>query len=281
MSTRLYYELKAALALFGKPCDALDETEQEKTRAVARQYMKIEAAVLASHEAQGVCLAPGEIEAAIETIRRRHPDPESYRASLASIHLDETTLAAALARDLLVDAVMNRVGARAGMVDATEAEIFYYTHLDRFSTPERRAARHILITVNDDFPENRATDAERRMREIARRLAAKPDRFEEQAIKHSECPTALNGGCLGEIQRGQLFPVLDETLFRLRPGELSAVLRSELGFHLLRCDAIHPARTTPYAEVADKLITTLTAERSRAEAKRWLTAILRPARAAS
>jgi peptidylprolyl isomerase/peptidyl-prolyl cis-trans isomerase C len=274
MSLRPYYELKAAFALFGTSCDKLTEAESKRVGSVASHYMKLEAAVLASDEARGVCLAAGAVEAAIEEIRARHPGIEAYHASLAAAALDETALVEALARDLLVDAVMNRVGARAGTVDARAAEIFYHAHLDRFNIPERRAAHHILITINDDFPENRADEAQRRLHEIAARLAANPERFEEQAVKHSECPTALNGGLLGEVRRGQLFPTLDEALFQLRAGELSGVLRTELGVHLLRCDSIHPARTTPYAEVADKLIARLSAERGQTAAKRWLAGIL-------
>lgn len=277
MSIRSYYELKAALALFNKDCGSLTEAERGRMREVAVQYAEIEAVVLASSEASGVCLAPGAVEAAIAQIRERHPDADSFAASLARAGLDESRLAEALRRDLLVDAVMDRVGARSAAVGNTEAEIFYYTHLDRFHSPERRTARHILVTINDDYPENSSERAAQRIREIARRLASKPLRFEEQAIKHSECPTALNGGLLGEVLRGQLYPVLDEALFQLPAGTLSGVLRSELGFHLLRCDAIQPARTLAYPEVAEALRRRLTEDRARRDAKRWLARLLRPA----
>lgn len=277
MNNQPYYELKAALALFNKDRSALNETERKRVREVALQYARIEAVVLSSTEAGGVCLAPGAVEAAIGEIRARHPDPESFTASLARAGLDEALLTTALRRDLLVEAVMDRVGARAGEVGDTEAEIFYYTHLDRFHTPEKRTARHILITVNDDYADNSAARAEQRIREIARRLDAKPGRFEEQAIKHSECPTALSGGLLGAVARGQLYPALDEALFQLPTTTLSGVLRSELGFHLLYCDAIQPARTPSYAEVATALRHRLTQDRARRDAKRWLARLLHPA----
>lgn len=277
MNSQPYYELKAALALFNKDRGALNEAERGRVREVAAQYARIEAVVLSSTEAGGVCLAPGAVEAAIGEIRARHPDPDSFSASLARAGLDEAQLATALRRDLLVEAVMDRVGARAGEVGDTEAEIFYYTHLDRFHTPEKRTARHILITVNADYAENSAARAEERIVDIARRLANKPSRFEEQAIKHSECPTALSGGLLGAVVRGQLYPALDEALFALPAASLSGVLRSELGFHLLHCDAIHPARTLSYAEVAPALRHRLTQDRARRDAKRWLARLLRPA----
>lgn len=281
MTLNAYYELKAALALFGKEFCALQAAEKTRASDVARQYSAIEAVVLSSEEARGVCLAPGAVDGAIAEIRNRHPDEDSLAATLSHAGLTKQDLADALQRDLLVDAVMARVGAASGMVGETESEIFYYTHLDRFHIPERRNARHILITVNESYADNTAERALRRVEEIGRRLHSKPGRFEEQAIKHSECPTALNGGQLGEIRRGQLYPELDAALFELRAGELSAPIRSELGYHLLRCDAIQPERTLPYTEVAESLRARLTEERAQRDAKHWLAGRLKQARAAS
>lgn len=278
MTPDAYYELKAALALFGRDCSALTDDERVRAKNVARQYASIETVVLSSDEASGVCLSPGAVKKALGELRDRHQDAESFAATLAHAGLTESLLADALRRDLLVDAVMAKVGAAAGQVGATEAEIFYYTHLDRFHTPERRTARHILITVNENFPENTSERAAQRLSEIAGRLKAKPGRFEEQAIKHSECPTALNGGQLGEIRRGQLYPELDEALFHLAAGQLSDVLRSEMGFHIVRCDAIHPEGTVPYPEVAETLRQRLTEERASKDAKRWLAGLLKKTR---
>ena len=278
MNTAAYYKLKAALALYEKPFDGLNATEKVRASKVATQYTSIEAVVLSSTEAQGVCLPPDAIDKAIAEIRQKHPDPESFQAALAKAELTEAQLASALQRDLMVDAVMARVGSAAGQVGETEAEIFYYTHLDRFHAAERRHARHILITVNASYTENTLEQARRRIEEIARRLQHKPARFEEQAIKHSECPTALNGGLLGDVRRGQLYPELEAVLFQLQTGELSDVTQSELGFHLLRCDAIHPERTLAYPEVAESLRSRLTEERAQKEAKRWLAERLKQTR---
>jgi nitrogen fixation protein NifM len=274
MKPLAYYELKAAQALFEKSCGALDAAETRKVAAVARRYADMEAAVLASDEARGVCVPDGAAEAALTEIRGRYPDPDAFAADLAASGLDEGTLAVAVQRDLRVDTVLARVGAQAGETGSVEAEIFYYAHLNRFRSPERRTARHILITVNEDLADNRREVAQRRIGEIARRLAAKPDRFEEQAYKHSECPTALNGGLLGEVPRGQLYPALDAALYAMRAGEVSGVLESELGFHVLRCDQVHPARTVGYTEVATTLRDKLTAQRAQRHARQWLAALL-------
>lgn len=274
MSEPLYYQLKAAQALFAKPCADLDAAESARVRKVALRYAAIESAVLGSVEAHGVCLPDGAVNDALTEIRGRYEDEDAFHAALAGAGLDSHRLSSALQRDLLVDLVLERVGARAEPLGETETEIFYYTHLDRFRRSERRTARHILVTVNDTLPDNTHDKAEQRIGQIARRLRDKPHRFEEQALKHSECPTALNGGLLGAIPRGQLYPALDQALFALPEGAMSDVLESELGFHLVRCDLIDAERTLAFDEVCDALRTRLTEERARRETHQWLEQLL-------
>lgn len=269
-----YYHLKAAHALFSKGYAALGESERRRVDTVAQRYSNIESAVLASDKASGVCLPPDAIDTALAEIRARYPDEDAFACELQTAGLQRDALAMALQRELLVAAVLERVGAEAGEIGKMETEIFYFSHLDRFRVQEQRAARHILITVNDEFPDNVRKAAARRIDEIAARIAARPSRFEEQARKHSECPTALNGGLLGTVTRGKLFPELDAALFDMDAGEISAPLESQLGFHLLRCDVIYPARTLPYSEVAGSLRKRLTEERSQAHSKLWLAELL-------
>lgn len=274
-ATQVYYELKAALALFSKSPSALEAAEATRVKAVARRYVEIESVVLSSPEAQGVCLADDAVDNAVAEIRSRYEDENTFAFELEAAGLDVASLGAALQRDLLVEAVMERVGAQAGQVDDTEAEIFYYAHVDRFRAPERRTVRHILVTINEAYPDNTRDVANRRIKEICKRLNNKPERFEEQAMKHSECPTALNGGLLGDMPRGTLFPELDAVLFEMKEGQLSDVVESEIGFHLLRCDVIQPERILSYPEVSESLRQQLTAERSRKDARRWLTELLK------
>jgi nitrogen fixation protein NifM len=269
-----YYRLKAAHALFSKGYAALGEGERTRVDTVAQRYANIESAVLARDKASGVSLSPDASDTALAEIRARYPDEDAFACELNAAGLQRDALAVALRRELLVAAVLERVGAEAGEVGKMETEIFYFSHLDRFRANEQRAARHILITVNDDFADNMRPIAERRINEIATRIATRPSRFEEQARKHSECPTALNGGLLGTVTRGKLFPELDAALFEMDAGEISAPLESQLGFHLLRCDAVHPARTLPYSEVASSLRKRLTEQRSNSHSKAWLAELL-------
>jgi parvulin-like peptidyl-prolyl isomerase len=88
------------------------------------------------------------------------------------------------------------------------------------------------------------------MLRLAERLAQKPKSFEELALKHSECPTAMRGGRIGLVRRGRLYPELDEAAFALHTGQISEVVESEMGFHLLWCKTIRRPETISLKKAA-------------------------------
>jgi nitrogen fixation protein NifM len=169
---------------------------------------------------------------------------------------------------------MEIVGTRAENVSDMDVELYYQYHPEQFRRPETRLVRHILITINDSIPENTHAAAHKRIDEIATRLAKEPQRFEEQALKHSECPTALDGGKLGDLPRGKLFPELDKALFELKAGEVSGVLESELGFHVLRCDAITEAGVLGYDQAKLHIRKLMEQKRKRVCQQAWVKQLL-------
>ena len=84
----------------------------------------------------------------------------------------------------------------------TDVEIFYLMHRERFHRPEFRQLKYILLTINDNLPGSDRATTRARVDAIRARLIKSPERFAEQAPKHFEGPTAMNGGLLGATKRG-------------------------------------------------------------------------------
>ena len=272
----VYQEFKAAQSLYRKAPRQLSEKERAHVRQVAARQYAIEARVLESEEARGVCVPDATLAAAQREIRGRYQDDADFAADLAANGLTEPGLLEALRRDLAVEAVLERVSSGAARVSDVDLEIFYHLHRDRFMQPERRRARQILITINDRFPENRRAAALTRIREIRDRLRLAPERFAEQAMKHSECPTALQGGFLGEYQLGQMFPELERILFALDAGQVSDVAETHLGFHLLRCDAIVDAKLAPFTQAAPRIREIVQRRRAQHYQRAWVRQLFQP-----
>lgn len=269
-----HHRLKAATERFACRYADLDERARRTVDAAAKRAQAMEDAVLASGEAESVNVPPTNINHALKEVRARYQSEAEFEADLAANGLSPESLKAALLRELKAEAVLDKIAD--GALPPTNAELlaWYDAHPDRFAAPETRDARHILITVNEDFAENRPATALERITAIGRRLDGTPETFADIAQRHSECPTAMEGGRIGTVSRGTLYPELDTALFWLGEGQVSGVLKSEIGFHIVLCEAIHPARHVAFAEAREKIRTAMNDKRRQTAKAHWLAALM-------
>ncbi len=266
-----YHLLRQALDTYSKNIPQLSDEEYQQIHGKASQSFALESLVLASPEASQMVMSEAQVTQAVKQVAERYADHASFVEDLRSNQLDEDSLQSALQRELLFDAVMQRVALEA-VQPISEAEIdeFYQAHTSKFVRPEKRAARHILITINADYPENTPEAARQRMDNIEQELAGKTSEFATFAARYSECPTAMQGGELGEVARGQLYSELDAALFEMAEGSLSRVLESDVGLHILFCDTIIPGQTLSLEQVKPRIQALLVQRQQRAAQKTWL-----------
>ena len=268
-----YLVLKLSQALFQKAPGLLAPKERQRVEQVASRQLEIEQRILATPEAAQIHVPEASLNAAVAEIRGRYATRAEYLADLDNAGLDESTLRVAIARDLRFEAVLERVASREAKVSDLDAEIFYFIHREKFRRPESRTLRHILVTINDDLPGSDRVSAWRHIEALQTQLKNTPDRFADLALKHSECPTAMQGGLLGTLRRGQLYPELEPVAFALRLGELSEIVESPMGFHLLYCVAIEDESFVPFSVVREKIRAHLSARRQKAAQRQWIASL--------
>ena len=268
-----YLVLKLSQALFQKAPGLLAPKERQRVEQVASRQLEIEQRILATPEAAQIHVPEASLNAAVAEIRGRYATRAEYLADLDNAGLDESTLRVAIARDLRFEAVLERVASRETKVSDLDAEIFYFIHREKFRRLENRTLRHILVTINDDLPGSDRVSAWRHIEALQTQLKNTPDRFADLALKHSECPTALQGGMLGTLRRGQLYPELEPVAFALRLGELSEIVESPMGFHLLYCVAIEDESFVPFSVVREKIRAHLSARRQKAAQRQWIASL--------
>lgn len=277
-----YHLLRAAAERFQAGVADLDERQLAEATRLALKTLELEDLVLGSAEALDLMVPVERVEAAVVEVRGRYADTGEFTADLARNGLDPDLLHRALRRELTFDGVMQWVGGRIAAVDELAERLFFDAHRERFQVPERRTARHILITVNADYAENCRDRAQARIADLAERLkgpvGGRVQRFEDLARRHSECPTAMEGGRLGEVEPGTLYPTLDILLFALDSGEIGGPVESELGFHLLLCERIQPPRSIPFAQARPQIKELLEARARRQCQQEWIAALRARAR---
>jgi nitrogen fixation protein NifM len=270
-----YNRLRTALMLFGKPLSQLEPEESERVQKQAEKEYQIEQCILEAPESVGVMVSEPELVRALAEIRAKYPDEDSFRASLEASDLDETLLRLALARQCKVNTILDKIDSATPIeIDEVEMGIYYHAHFDKFQQPERRDAYHILISINEDFPENSRPRALERIRDIAAKLTRNVKLFGDLAQRHSECPTAMREGRIGMVRLGQLFPTLDAALFSLRPGQLSEIVESEMGFHVLFCKSIEPPQTLSLKKATPHIRKVLTERVRESRRRAWIAGLI-------
>ncbi len=153
-----------------------------------------------------------------------------------------------------LDALMQQV-----QIDPAEIPKDYAANRAQFEKRESQA-RHILISVEPGAGADVKQKARAKADEIYRQLQKKPQDFPELAKQHSQDPgSAAKGGDLGFITRGAMkdVPEFEETLFKLREGEVSAPVETKLGFHIIQATEVRGARGKSLEEMRPQIETEL------------------------
>lgn len=142
-----------------------------------------------------------------------------------------------------------------------QLEAFYRQNFNRYSIPEQRSARHVLIKTSAEDSEDILTEKLGRAKQIVE-LAKSGENFAELAKQYSEGPTGSKGGELGAFGRGQMVKPFEDAAFSLNEGEISDIVETEFGFHIIKLEKIKPAYTKTLAEVRDEIEAQILAQKS-------------------
>lgn len=137
-------------------------------------------------------------------------------------------------------------------ISDAELQKEYQENLDSFRTPERVRVRHILIKTQGK-PKEDAPKLKEKAEDLLKQIKAGAD-FAELAKKNSEdTGSAVKGGELGFVTHGQMVPNFEKAAFSLKPGETSAVVETEYGYHILQAEEKQEAHTQSFEEARPQL----------------------------
>ena len=193
---------------------------------------------------QGIEVPPEAVDAAFAAARARFEEDPGFAQELAQRYMNEAQFRGMLHRQLAIERLLE--GAVGPEVVVTEEEVrrYYETNPNRFQVPEAIHLRHILVRRTESGGGDRQAAARRKIELIKEQLDRGVD-FAALAEQHSEEALGAQGGDLGYVQRGEMLPSLEAAAFGLRVGEVSPVVATDYGFHLLKLIDRRPAATTP------------------------------------
>lgn len=125
-----------------------------------------------------------------------------------------------------------------------DVELYYAQHKDQYLIPERIKASHILLSTEEEA------------KKVLDELNAGAD-FSETAKTYSKDLTKDRGGDLGYFQRGQMIPEFEKVCFELNPGQMSGIVKTRFGYHIIKVTDKQPPKYKRLPEVKEKIRTRL------------------------
>lgn len=194
-----------------------------------------------------------DVDAAIGDIRKSAnlSEPELKKA-LAREGMTYITYRQKMREELGKMRLVNREIKTKIVIDEEAVKKAYQDNLDRFTAPLEVKIQQIFFPVPGDASQEEGAAVRKEALAVLDKARNGGD-FAELARKYSRGPEAADGGVLGYFKRKELMPELEEAGFKLKPGEVSDLVSSPLGLHVLRVLERKGGTPKPFAEVHSKL----------------------------
>lgn len=156
-------------------------------------------------------------------------------------------------------------------INISEKEIkqYYATHQSVFYVPDQVHPQHILLIFDEKISEEQKQVKRKRAEEVLKKIRD-GEKFSEVAKQYSEDVSASTGGDLGFLERGKMVAAFQDAVFKLSPGEVSGIVETSYGLHIIRLQEVRPGRTKLYREVKDDIDRILFSEKREKGYKDWM-----------
>ena len=258
--------VKRMLGAQGAPEDQLDMiAKQMAPRALPQLADQFVTTALLTAEAakRGFKATAADIDEAISNAVARLPEDMTFADVLEKMGMTLEDARKEMAEGLSIQKLVEDV-TKAVAVGEDAISKFYEENAHYFEKPEQVEASHILIKLDKaDATNETAKAAAKAKAESLRAQILAGTNFAELAAIHSDCPSKANGGSLGSFGRGQMVKPFEDAAFALGTNEVSEVVETQFGFHVIKVTGKTSAGKTPLEEVRDQIQEHLSGEQKR------------------
>jgi peptidyl-prolyl cis-trans isomerase C len=227
--------------------------------------------------ARNVAVTDAEVDTGIQQMRGQFPTEEAFKKALESRGMTLDKLKADTRIDISINKMVEaEVSAQPAPTDAQVRE-FYDKNPDKFKQDEAVRASHILFRVEetaDAAAKKKAMDDAQGVLKQARSGAD----FAELAKKHSADGSAQQGGDLNFFTRGQMVPPFDQAAFAMKPGEISDIVTTQFGYHIIKVTERRPASTVAFEQVSGRIKEFLTEQQKQQKADAFIQSLKQKAK---
>ena len=220
---------------------------QQAVAALVNQELLLEEA-----DKEGLTPSKEEVDAEIDKIIAQFPSREKFDAQLAQAGVTTDDLRSDLNRNLKIRMLIDKQIPEGGEVTDQEVETFYTENTEQFEQPEQVEASHILIKFGPEDTEEQKAEKREKLAEIKKQIDEGADFSELATANSDDVGSAAQGGDLGYFGRGRMIPAFEEVAFTLGTGEVSDIVETTFGYHLIKVTGHRDAGVVPLEEVKER-----------------------------
>lgn len=201
---------------------------------------------------RGIKVDDKEIEEKMAQLRGQFPTQDAFEKALKERGMTIDSLRKDARIDLSVTKLMEAETAALPGPSDLEAKDFYEKNPERFKQDESVRASHILIRVDPKADAATKKKARAEIDAVLKQAKAGAD-FAKLAQQHSQDGSAAQGGDLGPFPKGKMVPEFDKVAFELKPGQISGVVTTQFGYHIIKVVDHQPGRAIPFEEASPQI----------------------------
>ncbi len=266
-------EFEAALHQALQPGAAAEEAmSDDRLRALRKEVLEnLIGRRLAYQESRrlGIQVDSDMVDREMERVAARFSEAADFTEALDGTDLSRDRLRLQFRQDIAIRLLLEEQVLQYVEVSDRELRAFYDNNPNLFKTPALVKASHIFIAAGPDSTRAERQAAVALLRDIQEKLA-EGVAFTELAIDYSQCSSSENGGDLGYFEKEKMIKGFAEAAFALNPGEVSDIVRTGQGYHLIMVEERKPKMKLTFEDVREKLRQNLKIEKAARDIKVYL-----------
>lgn len=208
-------------------------------------------------------------EEQIAQLKARYPSDVEFKRALERQKLTESDLMRELERNDVLKKFMTDKFLDKAKPGEAEMKKFYDDNPQLFTGQDQVKAAHILVAVDENASEADKKKAREKIDRAAKRVKGGED-FAKVAKEVSDCPSKEKGGDLGYFGHGQMVPEFETAAFALEPGQMSDVVETKFGYHVIKLEDKKTGDKVPYDQVKEDILRNLTNQKAEEEVGKYV-----------
>jgi peptidyl-prolyl cis-trans isomerase C len=226
---------------------------------------------------RNVTVPDAEVESRVQAMRAQFPDEAAFKKALSERNMSVERLRSDARADLVINKMMEAEISTAQQATDADVQAFYEKNPEKFQRGESVRASHILILVDQKADDATKKKARTQIDAVLKRARAGED-FAKLAQEHSQDGSAAKGGDLDFFTRGRMVPEFEQAAFGLKTGDISDVVTTQHGYHIIKVTDRKPASTVPLADVSERVKEFLTEQKKQERAEAFIAGLKQKSR---